>query len=233
MAKQNPRNRTIRKAPPRPDLPPPAKRRARLEETSPAKAKPGRAAAMRLAAEVERLEAELAAARGRLAELERCADIDPLTELLNRRGFDRELRRALAYLGRYEASAALVYIDLDRFKPINDRHGHAVGDAVLQAVAAALGRSIRGSDIVARLGGDEFIVLLWNLDGSQARTKAEALEAAVSRTVVHQAGLRLSVGASAGVAMLDRAEDAAAATARADAAMYARKAERRAAGPGA
>ena len=201
-------------------------RRARADDTERVAAKPGRAAAIRLATEVERLEAELAAARGRLAELERCADVDPLTDLLNRRGFDRELRRALAYLGRYDASAALVYLDLDRFKPINDRHGHAVGDAVLQAVAATLARSVRGSDLVARLGGDEFIVLLWNLDPSQAQAKARALEAAVSGTVVEHAGAQLSVGASAGVAMLGRDEEAAPAIARADRAMYARKAER-------
>ena len=93
---------------------------------------------MRLAAEVERLAAELEASRARIAELEARIDVDPLTETLNRRGFERELKRSLAYVKRYGASAALIYLDLDEFKPVNDRHGHAAGDAVLKAVAAAL-----------------------------------------------------------------------------------------------
>lgn len=232
---KKPASRTLSK----PDKPPamgrarPGTRRVRGDEIEHPAPKSARATAMRLAEEVKRLEAELAAARGRVAELERCADIDPLTGLLNRRGFDRELRRALAYLARYGGSAALVYLDLDRFKPINDRHGHAAGDSVLQAVAAALNRSIRSSDLVARLGGDEFIVLLWNLDCSQAVAKARALEAAVARMAVDHAGLGLSVDASAGIAMLDPAEDAPAMIARADAAMYVRKAERHAQMPSA
>lgn len=205
----------------------------RVDEDEPSTGEPERGPARRLAAEVERLEAELAAARKRLAALELRADIDPLTELLNRRGFDRELRRALAYVDRYQARAALVYLDLDRFKPINDRHGHAVGDVMLQGVAKALAGGVRGSDVVARLGGDEFIVLLWNLDAAQATAKAAALEQAVAETVVEHAGLRLSVGISAGIAMLDPAEAPAAAIARADAAMYARKAARRPGSPAA
>src|SRR5437660_9578831 len=120
-------------------------------------------AAMRLVAEVERLELELAAARARMAELEARAEIDPLTDVLNRRGFQRELKRSLAYVKRYGPSAALLYLDLDAFKAINDRHGHAAGDAVLKAVAMVINRHVRASDVVARLGGDEFAVLLWNI----------------------------------------------------------------------
>ena len=140
-----------------------------------------RSVAMRLAEEVNRLELELAAARSRMAALETRAEIDPLTDLINRRGLERELKRALAYVKRYETSAVLVYIDLDGFKSINDRHGHAAGDAVLKAVAMVLARQVRASDLVARLGGDEFVVLLWNLDEADAQTKARSLEAAVSR----------------------------------------------------
>ena len=119
---------------------------------------------MRLAAEVERLERELAAARSQMAALEARADVDPLTDVLNRRGFERELKRSLAYVKRYGPSAALLYLDLDGFKAVNDRHGHAAGDAVLKAVAMVLSRHVRASDVVARLGGDEFAVLLWNID---------------------------------------------------------------------
>ena len=89
----------------------------------PKAAKPrSRAAAVRLAAEVERLAAELQASRERIAKLEAKIDIDPLTETLNRRGFERELGRSLAYVKRYGATAALIYLDLDDFKSVNDRH---------------------------------------------------------------------------------------------------------------
>jgi diguanylate cyclase (GGDEF)-like protein len=205
-------------------------RRVRGDDAEPVSLprRPARVLAMQLAAEVERLEAELAAARARMAELERCAEIDPLTEVLNRRGIDRELKRALGYIGRYGGGAALVYLDLDRFKPINDRHGHATGDRVLRAVAAALQRNVRESDAVGRIGGDEFVVLIWNLSEAQALAKAAALEGAVASTIVEHADLDLSVGASAGIAMLDPSADAAALLERADAAMYARKAARQA-----
>ncbi len=140
---------------------------------------PARATAMRLAAEVERLAAELEASHARIAELETRIDVDPLTEALNRRGFERELRRSLAYVKRYGATAAVIYLDLDEFKPINHRYGHAAGDAVLKAIAATLARNVRASDVVARIGGDEFVVLLWNVTAAAAAAKAAALEAAV------------------------------------------------------
>ena len=155
-------------------------------------------AAARLAAEVDRLAAELEASRARITELEARIDIDPLTETLNRRGFERELKRSLAYVKRYGVSAALVYLDLDEFKPVNDRHGHAAGDAVLKAIAAALISHVRASDVVARIGGDEFVVLLWNVSDGEAAAKAAELEAAVYATPVRWAASTLVVGASAG-----------------------------------
>jgi len=187
---------------------------------------PSRAVVMRLAAEVDALAAELKISRARISDLEARVDIDPLTDILNRRGFERELRRSLAYVKRYGTSAALVYVDLDGFKPVNDRHGHAAGDTVLRAIAAALTRSVRASDVVARLGGDEFAVLLWNVDGPAAATKAAVLETAVYATPVRWASSTLVVGASAGVAMLGALDTPAEVFERADAAMYARKAKR-------
>jgi diguanylate cyclase (GGDEF)-like protein len=183
---------------------------------------------MRLAAEVARLEAELAAMRERVAELETRAESDPLTGVMNRRGFERELKRAGAYVRRYGGNAALVYLDLDGFKPVNDRYGHAAGDAVLKAVAAVLVGSVRASDAVGRIGGDEFAALLWNLSASAAQAKASALERAIAAATVAWEGDRLSVGASAGVAELSADQEIADILARADAAMYARKRIRRA-----
>jgi diguanylate cyclase (GGDEF)-like protein len=179
-------------APPRPKrLRGQSRKQAATQE--PAASKPrSRALAARLAAEVERLAAELELSRARIAELEARVDVDPLTETLNRRGFERELTRSLAYVKRYAVSAALVYIDLDEFKPVNDRHGHAAGDAVLKAIAAALIRHVRASDVVARIGGDEFVALLWNVGGRDAATKAAELEAAVYATPVRWAVRRWS-----------------------------------------
>src|SRR5712691_239320 len=184
---------------------------------------PQRSTAMRLAAEVERLERELAAARAQMAALESSAEIDPLTDVLNRRGFERELKRSLAHAKRHGTSAALLYLDLDGFKSVNDRHGHAAGDALLKAVAAVLLRHVRASDVVARLGGDEFVALLWHLTEEDAQRKARALETAVERTTATHAGAALSVGASVGAALLLPLDQPADVLERADRAMYARK----------
>jgi GGDEF domain-containing protein len=108
-----------------------------------------------LRAEIGRLSAELARAERRIAELETRADIDPLLDVLNRRGFERSLNRSLAYIRRYHIPAALMFIDLDGFKAVNDRYGHAAGDAMLRQVAATLAARVRSSDVVGRLGGDE------------------------------------------------------------------------------
>jgi len=206
--------------------------RARGRPSEPiVEARPGasdpRSDPMRLAAEVARLEAELALMRARVAELETRAERDPLTAVLNRRGFARELARARAYVERYGGNAALVYLDLDGFKRVNDRHGHAAGDAVLTAVAAALVAAVRASDVVARIGGDEFAVLLWNLSVRDAHNKAIALERGIADATVAWNGEQLAVGASAGVADLTAGIDVEGLLARADAEMYARKRTRR------
>lgn len=175
------------------------------------------------AAEIARLRAELAAAQRRTAELERLADEDPLVPLLNRRGFLRELERALAFSRRYGARAALVFMDLDGFKAINDAHGHAAGDAALRAVADILHANLRRSDVIGRLGGDEFAVLLWSADADAAARKARALAAAIeqARPGAAAGGLRLSV--SWGVTAIGGEDTADGALARADRAMYAAK----------
>jgi diguanylate cyclase (GGDEF)-like protein len=224
VAKSSGRNAaTPRAAPPHRPL----QRTADAQTPAVAKPRP-RLSSLTLAAEVERLAAELATSRARISELEAHVDVDPLTETLNRRGFERELKRSVAYVKRYGASAALVYLDLDDFKPVNDRHGHAAGDAMLKAIAAALVRAVRASDTVARIGGDEFVILLWNVTETMAATKAAALEAAVYRTPVRFGASTLVVGASAGVTLIGPLDSPTEALERADAAMYARKADRRA-----
>ncbi len=181
----------------------------------------------KLVAEMERLRRLLAEANERVAELEARADVDPLLDVLNRRGFERELTRSLAYFDRYGTSAGLIFIDLDGFKPINDIYGHTAGDALLKAVAATLVARVRASDVVARLGGDEFCVLMWNADADMVATKALELEAIIAQARVEFNGAHLSVGASAGGVALRAGVTAADLIADADGAMYARKKTKR------
>ncbi|MBX3512853.1 MAG: GGDEF domain-containing protein [Xanthobacteraceae bacterium] len=182
-----------------------------------------------LAAEIERLREELKRSESRIEALEKSAHEDLLTGLLNRRGFERAFAQAIAYLKRYGGSAALLYLDLDRFKPINDRYGHAVGDVVLQETARLLLGSVRASDIAARLGGDELALVLWNLDAGQMAAKQRRLEALIDGASFEVQGARLEVGVSIGGVMLSADDTLASALERADAAMYARKKERKAA----
>ena len=176
---------------------------------------------------VRRLRTQLAQALARIDELQASADTDFLLDIPNRRGFERELHRSVAYIKRYHASGALIVLDVDRLKPINDAFGHAAGDQVLKAVVAALSRQIRSSDVIGRLGGDEFAVLLWNLSETDARAKAASLEEAVDGLSFVFRGRTVTAGASAGVAILGPHAEAGRALEEADSAMYVRKAQRR------
>jgi diguanylate cyclase (GGDEF)-like protein len=173
------------------------------------------------------LRAQLALALARIDELQAHADTDFLLDIPNRRGFERELNRSIAYIKRYHASGALIVLDVDRLKPINDAFGHAAGDQVLKAIVAELSRQVRSSDVIGRLGGDEFALLLWNLSETDAHAKAASLEQAVDRLTFTFRGRTVTTGASAGVAVLDPHAEAGRALEQADSAMYVRKAQRR------
>jgi diguanylate cyclase (GGDEF)-like protein/PAS domain S-box-containing protein len=139
-------------------------------------------------------------------QLEHAAAHDPLTGLYNRKGFEQVL--ASVFTGQpHSHPAALLMIDLDKFKPINDSAGHAAGDAMLQAVARALMSHVRLGDTVARLGGDEFAVILPNCQADAARPVAEKLVQAVVDQRVNWEGRILNVGASIGVAGLQTGHD--------------------------
>ncbi len=154
------------------------------------------------------------------AELTRLADSDPLTGLANRRRFREDLDAELARVVRHGGSLAVILLDLDDFKAVNDRHGHQTGDSVLRAAAEVLKAEARRSDRVARLGGDEFVVLLSEVDADQAQATARRLRERL-RTAT-------GVGASAGVATTSEpAEDSVdELIRRADAALYAEKRRR-------
>lgn len=176
---------------------------------------------------MRRLRAELALAKARIGELEASADRDFLLDVLNRRGFERELDRSIAYIQRYHTNAALIVLDVDRLKPVNDTFGHAAGDQVLKAVVATLRSQVRASDVIGRLGGDEFAVLLWHLSETDAKAKASALEQAIDRLNFSFGDHTITAGASVGVAVLGPSADAGRALEEADSAMYVRKAQRR------
>jgi diguanylate cyclase (GGDEF)-like protein len=177
--------------------------------------------------EIRRLKRRLAEALARIESLQAAAETDFLLGILNRRGFERELGRAISYIQRYRASGALIVLDVDRLKPINDHFGHAAGDEVLKAIVAVLARQIRASDVMGRLGGDEFALLLWNLTETDAHAKAAALEEDIDRLSFAFAGNTVAAGVSAGLVLLGPHSEAAKALAEADCAMYVRKAQRR------
>jgi diguanylate cyclase (GGDEF)-like protein len=176
---------------------------------------------------IRELRKQLAQALQRVEALQASADTDFLLDIPNRRGFERELYRSIAYIKRYRASGALIVLDVDRLKPINDTFGHAAGDQVLKAVATTLLRQVRSSDVIGRLGGDEFALFLWNLSETDARAKAAALEQDIDRLTFTFRGRTVTAGASAGVAILGPQAQVSRALEEADSAMYVRKAQRR------
>ncbi len=144
----------------------------------------------------------IGAAQARIDELQAFADTDFLLDIPNRRGFERELNRSISFIKRYRASGALIVLDVDRLKPINDTYGHAAGDQVLKAIVGELLGHVRASDVIGRLGGDEFALLLWNLSETDARAKAALLEQAIDRLTFSFRGRTITAGASAGIAIL-------------------------------
>jgi two-component system cell cycle response regulator len=162
-------------------------------------------------------------ALGVISEL---AYIDPLTKLANRRLLSKHLERALASSARHELYGALLLLDLDEFKPINDALGHDAGDAVLVEIAKRLQSVSRSEDVVSRLGGDEFVVLVERLDVDERIARGKAVR--IAQNLINQVdkpfdfnGKKLQVGASIGIRLLgSEALDVGTAIREADAAMY-------------
>lgn len=170
--------------------------------------------------EIARLRSEIAVLQDKVEQLDRLAHEDALVGLPNRRALMRQLQQLIERVRRYGGTAALLFIDIDGLKMINDSLGHPAGDKALVQVADGLVEGVRASDCVARLGGDEFAVLLERVDETAARETAKRLAHRVAeRGFVHEgAGMPLSV--AIGVALIsatDRPEDV---IARADTEMY-------------
>lgn len=175
------------------------------------------------------LRSTLASVQSRIDELERLADMDTLTPLPNRRAFLRDLERSIARVERYGVSAALMFVDVDDLKALNDAHGHAAGDGALKHIAAVLRRGVRAGDLVARIGGDEFALLVEPVDEAAARAKAATLLAAAAESAFEWTGAAVPVGISIGLAMIEPGDTIDSLLARADARMYETKAAQRSA----
>ncbi len=160
----------------------------------------------------------------RYGELRAEAEFDELTGLLNRRAFDNRFAVEAARFERYRRPLALLLVDLDHFKEVNDRFGHDAGDRALAGVARAIATGIRGADIAARIGGEEFAVLLPETRVPEAADVAERVRAAVAALDLRQGGVAIPLRVSAGVsAVPDCVEDAGALRSSADEALYAAK----------
>jgi diguanylate cyclase (GGDEF)-like protein len=182
-----------------------------------------RDAIMGLMSEVDSLRRELSQTRSRLDEAEKTADQDHMLPLLNRRAFVRELTRYIAFTGRYNTPASLIYFDLNHLKATNDSLGHAAGDAVLTQFSNVLLAHVRESDCVGRLGGDEFGILLSHATQEQALKKADVLANAVQAQPAAWNGHSIPVSFAYGAFELKSGDNADLALARADEAMYAQK----------
>jgi len=185
--------------------------------------KPVRAALASLSAQIDSLRQEVGELTQRLEEAEILADRDVLADVFNRRAFLRELQRGIALAQRHDIPASVIYMDLDGFKGVNDRWGHAAGDEALRAVAGRLSRNVREEDVVARLGGDEFAILLLHADRMAAAIKAEQLKTAVEGAPILFEGAEIALNVTYGVRQLGGTDDAEQALSEADAAMYLRK----------
>ena len=178
----------------------------------------------RLIQEISLLRATVARLQERVEQLDQLAHQDSLIDLPNRRGFMRELERLIARADRYGAKGAMLFVDVDGLKMINDTLGHRAGDEALIQVANLLVKGVRHSDVVARIGGDEFGILLENSDDAAAHETAARLIDQISACEVLFEGEALPLGVAIGVGMIAAHDTAEAVMDRADEAMYARKA---------
>lgn len=182
-----------------------------------------RAALTALMQEVADLRRELSETRQRMVELEQLASTDPLIGVLNRRAFVAELNRALAMAQRYGQPSSLVFVDVDDLKKINDKFGHAAGDAALTHAANIVSANIRQTDVFGRLGGDEFAIILTNTPREIAAVKARSLSEIVRATPGPE---NISVGITCGVVEIAAGLTAEAALIAADKIMYDEKRKR-------
>ena len=175
-------------------------------------------------AEIARLRGLVSKLERRCAELDRLAHFDSLVPLPNRRGFLRQLELCIARVARYGDSAAMLFVDLDGLKMLNDSFGHPAGDAALVHVAGLLVRGVRQSDLVGRLGGDEFGILLDHADEAVANETAERLVDSIAGDEFFFERNCIPLSVAIGVTIIEPGDTPSKVLARADQAMYQGKA---------
>jgi diguanylate cyclase len=181
-------------------------------------------------AELRKSTRELAGLRAHLAEAQHFADVDPLTELANRRAFKRDLERAIVECRAAGQPLSLAFCDIDHFKRLNDLHGHETGDRVLRFVAQLMAKQFARKGTVGRFGGEEFVVMFPGIDPETARVIVDTCRAALADLPLYAASTGDRIGAvsfTAGVALLQEGEGMADLLRRADEMLYRGKAEGR------
>jgi len=181
-------------------------------------------AALHLAAiAMAEAEARIARQQRRISHLESLSMTDELTGLLNRRGFRGQVTKTLAQARRQDHGGVLMLIDLDRFKAVNDRFGHAAGDLVLTSVASVLQNFVRETDTVARLGGDEFAILMPAAVVGESQQRIATLDRLLNRHIVRYGNAKIAVRASIGCQAFTGRDTESDLLAGADEMMYAKK----------
>ena len=175
-------------------------------------------------AEIARLRGEIALLQSKVEQLDRLAHLDPLIGLPNRRGFMRRLEALIERVRRYGDDGAMLFVDIDGLKRINDSHGHQAGDEALIRVSQMLVSGVRAGDCVARLGGDEFGILLEHADEAIAGETAARLVERIAGCEFSHDGAPLPLGVAIGVGAISAEDEAEAVMVRADQAMYRKKA---------
>lgn len=174
--------------------------------------------------EINQLRGKVAMLQERVEQLDQLAHQDTLINLPNRRGFMRALERFIDRSSRYGEAAAMLYVDLDGLKMINDSFGHQAGDQALIQVAGLLVGGVRKSDVVARIGGDEFGILLAHSDEESAHEAAARLVDIIADCDFIHDGDPLPLSVAIGVAMIEAEDTPEGVMGRADEEMYRRKA---------
>ena len=177
----------------------------------------------RLLAEISRLRSQIADLKKRVEQLDELAHQDTLINMPNRRGFMRALERFVDRAKRYDESSAMLFVDLDGLKMINDSFGHRAGDEALIQVAELLVGGVRRSDVVARIGGDEFGILLAHSDEEDAHDTAMRLTQLIAACEFTHDGKLLPLSVAIGVGMIRADDEPETIMAMADEEMYRRK----------
>jgi len=178
-----------------------------------------------LMSEVDNMRQELELAHRQISMLEKLADQDSLIAISNRRAFVREMTRMISYSQRYGINSALIYLDLNDLKMINDVHGHKAGDAALTHLANTILSNLRDSDILGRLGGDEFGIILPKASKESAEIKATSLIETIKKNPLIWEGKTFNLKIAYGIHALLGTESADQALDKADQNMYAHKKE--------